>query len=250
MVRTTHHRARAVLAGAALGALGVATGAVLFTGSPTTAQAEAQAETSTAYGVSAIGVDPVSAQPSVSSAGEVKTAGGDVSGEAGTFTASGVSVKAGAGMAEARVAGIKVGGVTFGPISAKCDNGVITYPEGEGPVNPAPNLSVEYKKGPGAVITIRGANGKASQTITAAVVNCAKGIPPTTTAPTTTRPTQPSTTTPTTTRPSSTAPTTTSTHATRPTTTAPSSRGTTRTPEPERPAPRPQPVDGHHPVTG
>ncbi|WP_018686845.1 hypothetical protein [Actinokineospora enzanensis] len=231
MVRT-RNRVQTTLTAAALGAT-LASGvtlAVLLGGSP----AAAQGETSSAFGVSASGVDPVGAQPSVSSSGEVKTASGSVSGKAGTFTASGITVKAGAGIAEASVAKVTVGGVSIGPVSAKCNNGVTTY-SGGGPAAPSSNVKVSYGGGAGAVITVVGAGGKAAETITVAVAKCGKGTPPTTNPPTnppTGQPTNPPTGKPTGSNPT-----------TKPTGTNPNTK-------PEQPAPKPQPHDGHHPVTG
>ncbi|HEY3481027.1 MAG TPA: hypothetical protein VGL02_19200, partial [Streptomyces sp.] len=125
MVRSISRPTQAVIAG--VGASGVlAAGAValvLSAGSPASAAPTA----SSAYGVSAFGVDNVKAKPYVSSSGGVTTDSGSVSGAAGTFTASGIVVKAGAGMASATVSSLTVGGKNIGRASATCKNGVVSY---------------------------------------------------------------------------------------------------------------------------
>jgi hypothetical protein len=236
----TRTRVQTILTTSALGATvaGGLTAALLLAGDP----ASAAGETSTAFGVSATGADPVSARPSVSSDDAIKTASGSAAGGAGTFSASGITVKAGAGVAEATVASIKVGGVSLGPIGAKCSNGVTTY-SGGGSAKPAANLSVSYGAGAGATIKVLGAGGKAVETITVAVAKCGKGgsTPPTgqpTGTPTgqptgepTGKPTGHPTGKPTASKPG------------KPTSTRSSSK-------PEQPAPKPKQVGGHPIVTG
>lgn len=230
---------QATLTGLALGALLVTgTGAAILASNATPAPARAASDTSTAFGVSASGVDAVNAQPSVSSAGAVKSASaGSVSGSAGTFTATGLSVKAGAGLAQASVSNVTVGGKSIGAVSATCANGHISYDHPD--VKPqASNLNVDWEvSGAAAVITITGAGGKHVETITVAKVSCGAGTPPTsrpTSAPPTSRP---------------------------PTSNPPAGKPTGR-PAPiaspgqgsgnqsEQPAPSPKPKDGHHAVTG
>lgn len=216
--RSIRRAPRIVLAAVGLGAAATALTAAVLTAH----DAHAAQDTSTAYGISATGVDPVSAQPSVSSSGAVKAdSAGAVAGKAGTFTASGLSVRAGAGLAEASVASVTVGGVTIGPVGAKCSQGTTTY-SGGGPAQPARNVRVSYGGGAGATITVLGANTKPAETITVAVVKCGTGTPPA--PPTSSKP----------------RPTTSKPHGT-------VTRPPTRT---ERPAPRPVPRDGHHAVTG
>lgn len=146
---------------------------------PTTGAAPS---TSTAYGAAATGADPVSPSPTVSSSGAIKTGSGDVSSPAGTFTASGISVRAGAGIAESRVSSLTVAGETFGPISTTCRDGV-TKVAHNGEKATSKNLSVAYGSGGGPkavgiTVTITGAGEQDAQTITAAVAQCGKGSPP------------------------------------------------------------------------
>lgn len=190
MVRTsTTSRARTRLAvtaatGLVLGALAVGH------------EHAAAADTSTAYGVAATGVDPLGAQPSVSSDAEQKTASaGSVRSKAGTVTATGLSVKAGAGTAEASVASVIVGGTAIGAVSARCNQGKASAGR-SGTSKPAANMTVVYGtvsggKAVGATITILGAGGKAAETITVASVSCGTGTPPGPSQPPTSPPTQP-----------------------------------------------------------
>lgn len=245
MVRTTRTRTTAALAAAALAGGLTLAALTLLGGAPATAQTDA----STAYGISASGVDPVGAQPSVSSDGAVVSdSAGGVAGGLDTFAASGLTVKAGAGIAEASVSDVAVNGHSIGAVSATCTDGVVSY-TGGGPEAPAENLRVSYRNGAGAVITILGADGNASQTITVAVASCGKGGggEPTTTPPvTTTEPTETTLPVTTTTEP------TTTTSTGEPTTSTPTSSPTSSspTPKPEQPLPAPQPRDGHIAVTG
>lgn len=240
MVRTTSSRtSRVVLAGLGLGALAAGALTAALTGAP----ANAQAATSTAYGVSAAGVEGKPPQPSVSSPGEVKTVSGSVSGMG--WNATGITVKAGAGTAEAVVGNITVAGRSLGAASATCRDGAVTY-------QLLPNINEAHLRvrsaGTGAsMVEILGAGGEAVQTITVAVALCAKAIPPTTTVPPTT--TQQPTTTPTTTQPptGTPSPTRQPTGTQRPTTTTTTPKPTDK---PIQPAPAPEIKDGHHPVTG
>ncbi|MFJ5984380.1 hypothetical protein [Lentzea sp. NPDC092896] len=229
--------ARATLASVAIGALALTS---LGLGASSTAAAQ-QSEASSAVGISATGVDPVGATPAVSSAGEIKSgSAGTVAGKAGTFTATGVSVKAGAGLAEASAANVVVAGQSIGPVSASCSNGVAKSLNkadqklGEKGTVKFPPAS--GNQATGAVITINGASGPV-QTITVAQVSCGKAaVPPTTTPPST-----PPTTVPPTTQPSQ--PPATSTKPTVPPT-------GTQQPKPERPAPQPESRPGNAVVTG
>lgn len=210
--------------------------------------ADAAPEHSTAYGAAATGTDPADPHPTVSSSGEVKTATGSHSGNAGTFRATGITVKAGAGMAESHVSELTVGGESFGAITATCRDGVSTVKH-SGKKPSSPNMKVTYGSGggpqaTGITVTITGAGGETAQTVTAAVVRCGKAAaaPPTTT---TTPPRGEDTSAP----------------------TSPPSQPTDDTPpeagpdtDPDRhesgttgrdpSAPAPQPRQGHHPVTG
>lgn len=237
MVRTIPRSTRTILAGVGAGGVLAASAValVLSTGAP----ANAAATTSTAYGVSASGVDPVGATPSVSSDGAVKTASGSASDKAGTFSATGITVKAGAGIAESTVSSLTVGGKNIGSVSAKCSNGQTTYSH-SGAAPSASNLKVAFGGGAGATVQIIGAGGKTVETITVAVVKCGTGTPPTT------QPTQPPTHEPTgqptqqpTGKPTS-KPTGKPTHK----------PGQQPSDKPDQPAPKPVPHDGHHPVTG
>jgi hypothetical protein len=227
VVRTTH--SRTLLAGLGAGALAAGALTMILTGSP----ASAQATTSTAYGVSASGVESKAAQPSVSSDGAVKTASGSVSGMG--WSATGITVKAGAGVAEATVGNVTAGGKSIGSVTAKCADGVTTYSHGGAAPND-PKLKVSFGGGAGATIQILGAGDKPVQTITVAVVKCGKGTPPTTNPPTSNPPTGNPTQQPTGTQ--------------KPTGTQ-QPTGTQKPGEkPVKPAPQPEIKDGHHPVTG
>jgi hypothetical protein len=150
------------------------------------------------------------------------------------WSATGIMVKAGAGLAEATVGSVTVANRSIGSVSAKCVNGKTTYSHG-GSAPSDPKLKVSFGGGAGATIQILGAGNKPAETITVAVVKCGQGAPPPTTQPTT-KPTGQPTTKPTgqpTGRPTQ-----------RPTTTRRPS-GTS-----DEPAPQPPPKDGHHPVTG
>lgn len=208
----------------------------------TSTQPAASAQTAnTAYGIAATGVDDVTAQPSVSSSGEITSrSAGSVSGQAGTFTASGLTVRAGAGLAEATVTSLTVGGRQIGSINAKCANGVSTVTHSGSPIS-EPNLTVTYgssgsSKAVGAKVTIIGADGEPAETITVAVVTCGTSTPEPT--------------------PTSTPPNPTTSQPTPNPTGAPSPNPTTRTTAPKQPAnppvpaPAPTPLPGHHPVTG
>jgi hypothetical protein len=226
---------RTTLATLAAGALAL-TGLGLGLGAPSTAAAQ-QAEASSAFGVSATGADPVGASPAVSSAGEVKAgSAGSVAGKAGTFTATGLSVKAGAGLAEASVANVVVAGQSIGPVSARCSDGVarsLTKPDQKlGEKGTVKFGDVSGNKATGAVITINGASGPV-QTITVAQVSCGKAAVPPTSNPATTNPpsTQPS------------QPPATSSKPIAPPT-------NTQQPKPERPAPQPESRPGNAVVTG
>lgn len=168
---------------AAIGAGGLLAAAI--TGLTTTANADialAAADVSTAYGAAASGTDPASPSPSVSSGGAVKTASGSNSGKAGTFSATGITVRAGAGIAESRVGNLTVAGESFGSITATCSNGV-TKVSHSGKKPSKPNMKVAYGSGggpkaTGITVTITGAGDEGAQTVTAAVVSCGKGTPP------------------------------------------------------------------------
>jgi len=229
VVHTTNNpqSARGLMAGLSVGVILAAgtTGLVVLAQSPATAQAD----TSTAYGVSASGVEDKGPQPSVSSAGTIKTDSGSVSGLG--WTVSGITVKAGAGVAEAAVSNITVANRSIGPVTAKCADGKITYTHGGSAPND-PKLRVSFGGGAGATIQILGAGDAVVQTITVAVVKCGQGAPPTT-EPTTTASTNTSA------RPSA-----------QPSGTRPPAGTANPVRTPDAPAPSPQPHIGHHPVTG
>lgn len=230
MVRTTTHSTRLFLAAAGIGALAAAGSASVL--APANAQvhglAAVQASTSTAYGVSASGNENKAAQPSVASDGEVKTASGSVSGMG--WSASGITVKAGSGIAEATVANVVVAGKAIGSVSAKCADGAVSFSHG-GAAPSDPKLKVSFGGGAGATIQILGAGDKVAQTITVAVVKCGKATLPPTNPPTGQPTGQP------TGKPTGQPPTGTQKPTPKP--------GTT-----PQPAPTPQLQDGHHPVTG
>lgn len=160
----------------------VAAGGILAAGAAGLSMADAAASpVSTAYGAAASGTDPASPRPTVSSGGAVKTASGSNSGKAGTFSATGITVRAGAGMAESRVGNLTVGGESFGSITATCRNGV-TAVKHSGKRSSKPNVKVSYGSGggpnvTGITVTISGAGDEPAETVTAAVVSCGKGIP-------------------------------------------------------------------------
>src|SRR4051812_44782703 len=79
----------------------------------------AAAATSTATGISVSGGEHLTARPSVSSSGAIKTAGGSVSTPSGAVVASGISLQADAGVAEARGASVRGGGAPGGAVSAR-----------------------------------------------------------------------------------------------------------------------------------
>ena len=234
MVHTISSRtSRVVLAGFGIGALAAGVATAALTGAP----AHAQTGTSSAYGVSATGVEGKAAQPSVSSSGEDKTATGSVSGMG--WSATGITVKAGAGYAEAVVGDITVAGRSLGGASATCRDGAVTY-SSPAAVDDGKLRVLPQSGGAAAVVQILGAGDEPVQTITVAVAQCAKGVPPTTTVPPTTQP-------PTTQPPVTTGPPTgtgTPTGTGRPTST---SRPAER---PIQPAPVPEIKTGHHAVTG
>lgn len=228
-ITTVARSPRTVIAVVGVALAATTAGILAFAGPP-----DAHADpANSAYGISASGVDTVGPQPSVSSDSAVKSTAADtVRGPSGTFVASGLSVKAGAGMAEATVANLAVGGRSVGSVNVKCANGVSMVSHSGSPVN-EPNFRVGYGAGggptaTGATITIAGADGQPSQTITVAVVSCGKGTPPTT------QPTPPSTGT-----------------STGKTTETNTPRPAPQEPDvPEIQAPKPSPAPGHHPVTG
>lgn len=230
MVRTTTHSTRLFLAAAGIGALAAAGSAATL--APANAQvhglAATQASTSTAYGVSATGTENKAAQPSITSDGEVKAASGSVSGMG--WSATGITVKAGNGIAEATVGNVVVAGKTIGSVSAKCTDGAVSYAHG-GAAPSDPKLKVSFGGEAGATIQILGAGDKVAQTITVAVVKCGKATVPPTNPPTNPPTGQP------TGRPTGQPPTGTQKPTPKP--------GTT-----PQPAPTPQLQDGHHPVTG
>lgn len=233
VVRTTTSplSPRTVLVGLGVGAVlaAAATGLVLSHGSP----AHAQGDVSSAFGASVSGVENKAGQPAVSSGGEVKTGSGTASGMG--WSATGITVKAGAGLAEATVANVTAGGRAIGSVSAKCVDGVTTYGHSGAEINEE-KFKVTFRGGAGATIRIFGAGEEPVQTITVAVVKCAKGIPSPTTPPTTTPPTPEPTGEPTG-RPTG-QPTSTPSETSKP------------TDKPVPPAPKPQPQNDHHPVTG
>lgn len=175
----SEHSPRGLLTAIAAGGLLAAT----ITGIAALTPADAAtATTSTAYGAAASGTDPASPSPSVSSSGAVKTASGSNSGRVGTFSATGITVKAGAGIAESRVGNLTVAGESFGAITATCRNGV-TKVSHSGKKPSKPNMKVSYGSGggpsvTGITVTITGAGDEKAQTVTAAVVSCGKGTPP------------------------------------------------------------------------
>jgi hypothetical protein len=172
----------------------------------------------------------------VSSDGAVKTATGSVSGMG--WSATGITVKAGTGTAEATVGAVTVAGRAIGSVSATCRDGVTSYAHGGSPASDE-RLKIRFGGGAGAVIEIVGAGGKPSQTITIAVAKCGKATtPPTspTPPPTSTPPGAPTGTPPPGGTPTSGAPTST-----------PKPSGRQRT---APPAPAPTPKPGHYVVTG
>lgn len=197
----TGKRRQSIAVAAALAAVAGGGAAVLaLSGDPALAAnqtpAAAQGGNSTAYGVAGSGTDNFGPTPTVSSAGAIRTASGSYTSKLG-IVASGMTVKAGNGVAEATVASVRIGNVTVGPVSMTCRDGKISY-TGGGPAKPARNLSVSYGHGAGATIVISGAGTntggtdggpalapKQPQTITVAVAKCEKGTtPPTSTPPT------------------------------------------------------------------
>lgn len=194
------------------------------------------AEASSAYGAAATGTDPASPKPSVSSGGAIRSASGSNSGAAGTFSATGITVRAGAGMAEARVGNVTVAGESFGSVTATCRNG-ITSVKHSGKKSSKPNVNVAYGSGggpsaTGITVTITGAGDETAQTITAAVVRCGKGTPPPTSSEPTPDEPQPS--------PDKDEPTR-----------GDSAQPDTDTEPGDAPiAPTPRLREGHHPVTG
>jgi hypothetical protein len=163
--------------------------------------------------------------------------------------ASGISLQAGAGFAEARVESVRVGGTTVGPFTATCRNGTVTT---SAPKGGSGNLKVSPGgHGTAGVITVttstaptRTSESSAPNkptagtaiTVTVATVSCGAGTPPPTGNP------------PTSTRPAP-------THE-------PGVPGTSRPVKPgerhlqqgdnpgDRAAPKPQPKPGHVAVTG
>lgn len=173
---------RALLGAIGVGGILAATITGLAGTADATTTAVTTATTSTAYGAAASGTDPASPSPTVSSFGAVKTASGSNSGRAGTFSATGITVKAGAGIAESRVGNLTVAGESFGAITATCSNGV-TKVSHNGRKPSKPNMKVSYGSGggpnaTGITVTITGAGGEGAQTVTAAVVSCGTGTPP------------------------------------------------------------------------
>ncbi|WP_406639229.1 hypothetical protein [Amycolatopsis sp. WGS_07] len=201
----TGKRRQSIAVAAALAAVagGGVTTVLALSGDPALAAnqtpAAAQGGASTAYGVAGSSTDNFGPTPTVSSSGAVRTASGSYTSKLG-IVASGMTVKAGNGFAEATVASVRIGNVTVGPVSMTCRDGKISY-TGGGPAHPARNLSVSYHNGAGATIVISGAGTsggaeggpalapKQPQTITVAVAKCEKGTTPPTSAPPTGKPT-------------------------------------------------------------
>ncbi|WP_158886285.1 hypothetical protein [Amycolatopsis anabasis] len=174
MVHTTF-RPRATLAALALGAGLAAT---------ITGTGIARADTaSTAYGISASGADPLGAQPSVSSAGAVRTSElGSVRSKAGFVVASSLRVSAGAGTASASVGNVTVAGKSIGAVSTTCTNGKAAAGR-TGTVKLTDYLTVTYGavrggNATGATITLTGAGNMGAETVQVAVVSCGTGTPP------------------------------------------------------------------------
>lgn len=238
MVRTISSRtSRVVLAGVGLGALVTAVGTAVLADAP----ADAQATTSSAYGVSATGVESKAAQPSVSSAGETRTAAaGQVAGLG--WNATSIKVTAAAGFAEAAVDAVTVAGRSLGGASGTCRDGAVSYQRLPG----VDEARLRVRSGgdtAASVVEVLGAGGEVVQTITVAGVQCAKGVPPTTVPPTT----RPSVTTQPTQQPTGTSsPTTTG----QPTGTGRSTSTNKPAERPIQPAPVPEIKDGNHAVTG
>ncbi|RLK58358.1 hypothetical protein [Actinokineospora cianjurensis] len=233
-----------MLAGITLGGLAAGVATITLTGTPAAAAGSA----STAYGVSAAGVEGKTAQPSVSSTGEVKTASGAVSGMG--WSATGITVTARAGYAQAVVGGLTVGGRSLGSASATCENGRTSY-KGLGAIEDSKLRVLPPGGGAAATVQILGAGDTPVQTITVAVVSCDdSGDPPlSTTSHPTTEPTEPSEPTATPTDEPSGAPD--PTGSTRPTRSGTTTAGTSLPDrEPVRPAPMPVIQEAHHPVTG
>ncbi|MET8848639.1 hypothetical protein [Amycolatopsis sp. NPDC004625] len=197
---------RTALAAAGAGALLVGTLTTLTSScTPATAAPPAlaaAAAASTATGISVSGGEHLLAQPSVSSSSAIKSAGGSVSSPSRAVVASGISLQAGAGFAEARVASVRVGGTTVGPFAATCRNGAITT---SAPKSGSGNITVSPGgHGTAGVITVTtstaptrtnesGAPNKPTSgtaiTVTVATVSCSAGTtPPTDNLPTGTRP--------------------------------------------------------------
>ncbi|WP_336159870.1 hypothetical protein [Amycolatopsis sp. VC5-11] len=201
----TGKRRQSIAAAAALAAVagGGVTAVLALNGDPAIAANQTPAATggtSSAYGVAGSSTDNFGPTPTVSSAAEVRTASGSYTSKLG-IVASGMTVKAGNGFAEATVASVRIGNVTVGPVSMTCRDGKISY-TGSGPAHPARNLSVSYHNGAGATIVISGAGTnnagseggpalapKQPETITVAVAKCEKGTTPPTSAPPTGKPT-------------------------------------------------------------
>lgn len=221
----------------------LAAGSVLATatvGGVAPTNADAAESINGAYGVAAEGTDPHQPTPLVTSNGKMKTARGNASGNAGTFRATGMTVKAAAGIAETRVGNLTVGGENFGSISATCRNGIVTNVTHSGTKPSKPNMRAYYgstggSKVIGITVQILGADNKPAQTVTAAAVRCAKGTPPSD------DPAEPPSSTPKPDQPGNGADDGGDTG---------SSSGGDNGGEQDAPAPAPTPADGHHPVTG
>ncbi|MEU3628748.1 hypothetical protein BS329_15660 [Amycolatopsis coloradensis] len=241
MARTNNISPRVMLAALAVGS-GIA-GLVVHG-----AEMAAAAEASTAYGVSATGPDPLGAQPSVNSAGEVKSgSAGSIRSKTGLVVASGLAVKAGAGTASATVGNVTVGGKSIGAVSTTCTNGRASAGR-SGTVKLSDTLSVTYGtaaggKATGATIKLTGAGGKGA-TIQVAVISCGTGTPPTNPPTTPPEPGKPATGKPAPGKPTTGAPA--PGQPGKPTVgkSGTKSKGETKT------APKPEPKPGHHAVTG
>ncbi|WP_146060497.1 hypothetical protein [Amycolatopsis sp. CA-128772] len=186
---------RSALAAAGAGALLIGSLTTLASScTPATAAPPAlaaTAATSTATGISVSGGEHLSASPSVSSSGAIKTAGGSVSTPSGAVVASGISLQAGAGFAEARVASVRVGGTTVGPFSATCRNGSITT---SAPKDGSGNMKVSPGgHGTAGIITVTTSTAPirtnesdapnkptagTAITVTVATASCGAGTPP------------------------------------------------------------------------
>ncbi|MYW94195.1 hypothetical protein G3I59_27250 [Amycolatopsis rubida] len=168
-----------------------------------------------------------------------------MSSPSGAVVASGIKLRAGAGIAEATVASVRVGTASVGPFSATCRNGVTTV---KAPSRSSGNLTVTpgASGGPRATagtVTVKTPEEPAI-TVSVATVSCGSGTPPTEPPPTT-HPGEPGPTDD---------PTPPSQAGHRPAPAEkpgrPSDRDTDQGRTGHRPAPAPTPRPGHLPVTG